>query len=161
MRKTILIVALVVALGATSASAQDDLLNSIGALGAGYMYTSYLAIGAVADGHYFEVYDDETTMQLMEEIKGIANGTSYSLLQLLENENLAIEDFNFINDDDRDPRIALPRGGELSGIRADWRGSGGHIIRQLPKQRLGQDHRPSGDRGTGRGINNTALPRCL
>ena len=62
------------------------------------MYTSYLATGAVADGHYFEVYDDETTLQLMEEIKGIANGTSDSLLQLLENENLAIEDFNFINE---------------------------------------------------------------
>ena len=98
MRKTILVVALLFIIGSVGAFAQDDLLTSIGALGAGYMYTSYLAIGAVADGHYFEVYDDETTLQLMEEIKGIANGTSDSLLQLLENENLAIEDFNFINE---------------------------------------------------------------
>ena len=60
------------------------------------MYTSYLAIGAVADGHFFEVYDNETTVQLLDEIKGIANGTTESLQQLLENENLAIEYFNFI-----------------------------------------------------------------
>ena len=78
--------------------AQDDLLTSIGALGAGYMYTSYLAIGAVADGHYFEVYDDQTAVQLMEEIKSIADATSASLQELLGNENLSIEDFNFINE---------------------------------------------------------------
>jgi hypothetical protein len=98
MRRTILIAVLLIALVSGGAFAQDDLLNSIGALGAGYMYTSYLAIGAVADGHYFEVYDNETTMQLLEEIKGIANGTSDSLQQLLGNENLAIEDFNFSNE---------------------------------------------------------------
>jgi hypothetical protein len=98
MRRTILIAALLIVFVSVGAFAQDDLLNSIGALGAGYMYTSYLAIGAVADGHYFEVYDNETTMQLLEEIKGIANGTSDSLQQLLKNENLAIEDFNFINE---------------------------------------------------------------
>ena len=62
------------------------------------MYTSYLAIGAVADGHYFEVYDDQTAVQLLEEIKSIADATSASLQDLLGNENLAIEDFNFINE---------------------------------------------------------------
>lgn len=98
MKRTIWIAVLLIVIVSAGAIAQDDLLNSIGALGAGYMYTAYLAIGAVADGHYFEVYDDETTMQLMDEIKGIANGTSDSLRQLLENENLTIEDFNFINE---------------------------------------------------------------
>ena len=98
MRRTIGIAVLLVLIVSAGAFAQVDLLNSIGALGAGYMYTSYLAIGAVADGHYFEVYDNETTLQLMDEIKGIADGTSDSLRQLLENENLAIEDFNFINE---------------------------------------------------------------
>jgi hypothetical protein len=98
MRKTILTAVLVIALGSTGAFAQDDLLTSIGALGAGYMYTSYLAIGAVADGHYFEVYDDETAVQLMEEVKSIADATSETLQELLGNENLAIEDFNFINE---------------------------------------------------------------
>ena len=62
------------------------------------MYTSYLAIGAVADGHYFEVYDDQTAAQLMEEIKSIADANSASLQELLGNENLSIEDFNFINE---------------------------------------------------------------
>ena len=98
MRKTILVAELLVILVSVGSFAQDDLLNSIGALGAGYMYTSYLAIGAVADGHYFEVYDDQTAVQLMEEIKNIAEATSASLQELLGNENLAIEDFNFINE---------------------------------------------------------------
>jgi hypothetical protein len=98
MRKTILIAVLIIALGTAGAFAQDDLLTSIGALGAGHMYTSYLAIGAVADGHYFEVYDDQTAIQLMQEIKSIADASSASLQELLGNENLAIEDFNFINE---------------------------------------------------------------
>jgi hypothetical protein len=98
MKKPIIIAVLAIVLIATGAFAQDDLLTSIGALGAGYLYTSYLAIGAVADGHYFEVYDDETAVQLMEEIKSIADATTASLQELLGNENLAIEDFNFINE---------------------------------------------------------------
>ena len=98
MKRKICIAVVMIVFVSAGAFAQDDLLNSIGALGAGYMYTSYLAIGAVADGHYFEVYDDETALQLMDEVKSIADGTSDSLRQLLENEDLAIEDFNFINE---------------------------------------------------------------
>jgi hypothetical protein len=98
MKRKIWIAVVMIVFVSAGAFAQDDLLNSIGALGAGYMYTSYLAIGAVADGHYFEVYDDETALQLMDEVKSIADGTSDSLRQLLENEDLAIEDFNFINE---------------------------------------------------------------
>ena len=98
MKRKIWIAVLLIVIIPAGVFSQDDLLNSIGALGAGYMYTSYLAIGAVADGHYFEVYDDETTLQLMDEVKGIADGTSDSLRKLLENENLAIDDFNFINE---------------------------------------------------------------
>ncbi len=89
---------LFVLLAATGAFAQDEALSSVGALGAGYMYTSYLAIGAIADGHYYEVYDDETTVQLMEEIKGLADATSESLQELLGSDTITIDDFNFINE---------------------------------------------------------------
>jgi hypothetical protein len=98
MRKIFLIAVVLICLGSLGIFAQADLLDSIGALGAGYMYTSYMAIGTVADGHFFEVYDDETTIQLLEEIKGFANGISESLRRLLDNEKLAIEDFNFVNE---------------------------------------------------------------
>ena len=98
MRKMILIAVLLIALGSVGTFAQDEFLTSIGALGAGYMYTSYLAIGAVADGHYFEVYDDETALQLMEEIKSIADSTSASLQELLGSDTITIDDFNFINE---------------------------------------------------------------
>jgi hypothetical protein len=98
MKRTILIVVLLIAFGLVGVFAQDELLSSIGALGAGYMYTSYLAIGAVADGHFYEVYDDETAMQLMDEIKSIADATGESLQELLATGNLTVDDFNFINE---------------------------------------------------------------
>jgi hypothetical protein len=98
VKKAIAIAAVLICSVSVRIFAQADLLDSIGALGAGYMYTSYMAIGTVADGHFFEVYDDETTLQLLEEIKGIANGASESLRRLLENEKLALEDFNFVNE---------------------------------------------------------------
>jgi hypothetical protein len=98
MRNTILVAALLFIIGSVGAFAQDDLMTSTGALGADYMCTSYVAIGAVADSHYFETYDDQTTVQLMQEIKSIADATSASLQELLGNENLAIEDFNFLNE---------------------------------------------------------------
>jgi hypothetical protein len=78
--------------------AQDEALSSVGALGAGYMYTTYLSVGAIADGHYYEVYDDETTVQLLEEIKSLSDATSQSLQELLGSETINIDDFNFINE---------------------------------------------------------------
>ena len=98
MRKTILAAVLLICVVIPGAFAQDELLNSIGALGAGYMYSSYLAIGAVADGHFYEIYDNETALQLLEEIKSIANATSDTLDGLLAGGNLSIDDFNFINE---------------------------------------------------------------
>jgi hypothetical protein len=89
---------LFVLLAATGAFAQDEALSTVGALGAGYMYTSYLAIGAIADGHFYEVYDDATTLQLLDEIKSIADATSESLGELLESDAITIDDFNFINE---------------------------------------------------------------
>ena len=98
MKKAIVAAFIVLCVAAGAAFGQDEILNSIGALGAGYMYTSYLAIGAIADGHYYEVYDDETATQLMEEIKSIADATGDSLQELLGSGNLAVDDFNFINE---------------------------------------------------------------
>jgi hypothetical protein len=98
MNKTIFTAIIVVCLAAAGAFAQDEALSSVGALGAGYMYTTYLSIGAIADGHYYEVYDDETTLQLMEEIKSLADATSESLQELLESEAITIDDFNYINE---------------------------------------------------------------
>jgi hypothetical protein len=89
---------LFVVLAVAPVLAQDEALSSIGALGAGYLYTSYLAIGAVADGHYYDVYDDETAIQLMEEVKNLADATSGSLRELLGSGDLTIEDFNYINE---------------------------------------------------------------
>ena len=97
-KEVAVIVLLFVLLAAGNTFAQDEALSSVGALGAGYMYTTYLAIGAIADGHYYEVYDDETTVQLLEEIKSLADATSESLQELLESDTIMIDDFNFVSE---------------------------------------------------------------
>jgi ABC-type antimicrobial peptide transport system permease subunit len=97
-KEVAVIVLLFVLLAAGNTFAQDEALSSVGALGAGYMYTTYLSVGAIADGHYYEVYDDETTVQLLEEIKSLADATSESLQELLESDTITIDDFNFINE---------------------------------------------------------------
>jgi hypothetical protein len=98
MNKTIVTAMIIVCVAATGAFAQDEALSSVGALGAGYMYTTYLSIGAIADGHYYEVYDDATTVQLLDEIKSIADATGESLQELLGSDAITIDDFNFINE---------------------------------------------------------------
>ena len=97
-KETAVLALLVILLAAGNTFAQDEALSSVGALGAGYMYTTYLSIGAIADGHYYEVYDDETTVQLMEEIKSLADATTDTLQELLGSEVLTTDDFNFINE---------------------------------------------------------------
>ena len=89
---------LFVLLAAGNTFAQEEALSSVGALGAGYMYTTYLSVGAIADGHYYEVYDDETTVQLLEEIKSLADATSASLQELIHSDILNADDFTYINE---------------------------------------------------------------
>ena len=96
--KKILIVAVLFCGVAFGTLAQEEALSAVGALGASYMYTSYLAIGTLADGHYYEVYDDETAVQLMEEIKSLANATNESLQELLGSDIITADDFSFINE---------------------------------------------------------------
>ena len=92
-------ITMVLLLGFASAVfAQEQALNSVGALTAAYMYTAYLAIGAIADSHYYEVYDDETTVQLMGNIKGFAGAANESLQLLVESDLLSPEDFSYVNE---------------------------------------------------------------
>ena len=97
-KKVAVIILLFGLFAAGNTVAQEEALSSVGALGAGYMYTTYLSIGAIADGHYYEVYDDETAVQLMEEIKSLADATTGSLQELLHSDILSADDFTFINE---------------------------------------------------------------
>lgn len=92
------IVLVLLSLLVIDALAQEEALSAVGALGASYMYSSYLSIGAIADGHYYEVYDDETAVQLMEEIKSLADATTESLQELLGSDIIGADDFSFINE---------------------------------------------------------------
>ena len=96
--KRLLVVWVLLSLFGGGVFAQEEALSAVGALGASYMYTSYLSIGAVADGHYYEVYDDETAGQLMEEIKSLVDATTESLQGLLSSDVISIDDFSYINE---------------------------------------------------------------
>ena len=92
-RFTIILILLVVL--SSMVSAQDELLNSVGTLGASYMYTAFVSIGAIYDGNHSEVYDDDTTIQLLEEMKNLAKVSAGSLNQLLDSGTLTNDDFEY------------------------------------------------------------------
>jgi hypothetical protein len=98
MRGKLLVVGVLLVAAAGGAFAQDEALTAIGALGGAYMYTTYLSIGAVADGHYYEVYDDQTTVNLMNELMNLAGSAAGSLQVLVKTGTLTPEDFNFVNE---------------------------------------------------------------
>ena len=97
MRKALLVAAVLI-VAAAGAFAQDEALTAIGALGGAYMYTTYLSIGAIADGHYYEVYDDQTTVSLMGELMNLANSAAGSLQMPVKTGSLTPEDFAYVNE---------------------------------------------------------------
>jgi hypothetical protein len=98
MRGKLLIAAVLLLAAAGGAFAQTEALTAIGALGGGYMYTTYLSIGAIADGHYYKVYDDQTTINLMGELMNLATSAAGSLQVLVKTGTLTPEDFKFVNE---------------------------------------------------------------
>ena len=78
--------------------AQEEALSSVGALGASNFYITYLAIGAIADGHANEVYDDETTIELMQVLANLLNSSSESLQELLNSGILDPDDFSYVTE---------------------------------------------------------------
>ena len=100
MKRRVLIAAVLLAAAAGGAFAQnpDEALTAIGALGGACMYTTYLSIGAIADGHYYEVYDDETAISLMSELMNMASSAAGSLASLVKTGTLTPEDFGFVNE---------------------------------------------------------------
>jgi len=98
MRKTITVGVILLLVGITGVFAQEEALSSVGALGTAYIYTTYLSVGTIADSHSYEVYDDKTTIQLLEEIKRFINATGATLQQLRDSDVLSSEDFDFVNE---------------------------------------------------------------
>jgi len=98
MRKTITVGVILLLVGITGVFAQEEALSSVGALGTAYIYTTYLSIGAIADSHANEVYDEDTTIQLLEEIRKFINAAGATLQQLRDSDVLSSEDFDFVNE---------------------------------------------------------------
>lgn len=94
MRKIAILLVFLVGVGSLAA-AQDEMLNSIGTLGASYMYTAFVSIGAICDGNNADVYDDDTALQLLEEMKNMAKASAESLSRLMDSGTLARDDFDF------------------------------------------------------------------
>ena len=98
MRGKLLIVVVLLVAAAGGVYAQDEALAAIGALGGAYMYTNYLSIGAIADGHHYDVYDGETTISLMSELMNLTASAAGSLQTLVRTGTLSPEDFSYVNE---------------------------------------------------------------
>ena len=100
MKKVIFLVFLIglLCLSGSLLFAQEETLSSVGALGASNVYVTYLAIGAIADEHANEVYDDETTIELMQVLANLLNSSSESLQELLNSGILDPDDFSYVTE---------------------------------------------------------------
>ena len=84
------------ALSGGLASAQDETLKTIGALGASNLYMTYIAVGAVADGDEHDGYDDESAEKLLSSISRFNAKVNEALQTLLDAEVLTEHDGQFI-----------------------------------------------------------------
>jgi hypothetical protein len=76
---------------------QDVLLVTLGHMSGHAMYTTYIAVGAIADGHANTVYDNEYTRTLLTEQSALCTST-VAQLQLLQDsgEITAVEDKSYV-----------------------------------------------------------------
>lgn len=65
------------------ANGKTEALESIGAVSGMFLYNSYVAIGALADGFEDDVYDAETIKSLMEEQQSVMTNMTESFNKLL------------------------------------------------------------------------------
>jgi hypothetical protein len=79
-------------------AAENEELTTIGALGATTMYTTYMAIGSISDGHANDVYDDETTSGLLQSLAQMAQSSKESLENLKAAGRLGKEDVEFVSE---------------------------------------------------------------
>ena len=100
MKKTILLVVLMglLCIAANNVFAQEEALSTVGVLGTSNIYITYVAIGAIADGHCYEVYDDDTAIELMQVFANLSSSSIESLQDLLDFGNLDSEDFSIVNE---------------------------------------------------------------
>jgi hypothetical protein len=78
--------------------AQNEELTAIGALGASTMYVTYMAVGSISDGHANDVYDDQTTSNLLQSLAQMAQSSKESLEKLKAAGRLSDEDLVFVSE---------------------------------------------------------------
>lgn len=62
----------------------DGRLTAVGGLSAGYMYTSYVAIGSIADAFGGDVYEPKQVQDLMEGMVGMMDNIKKQVLKVQE-----------------------------------------------------------------------------
>ena len=89
------ILALVI-LAAPPLVAQSAALSSVGALGAANLYLTYLALGTIADGLAYEVYDQTATTELVNSVARFSISTRESLKILRDKGELSESDSEYV-----------------------------------------------------------------
>ncbi len=98
MQKRLILLIAVLCVVSLPLLAQNEELTTIGALGASTMYVTYMAVGSISDGHANEVYDDETTSNLLQSLAQMAQSSKESLENLKAAGRLADEDLEFVSE---------------------------------------------------------------
>ena len=98
MRRVYLFVFILLLFTIAPLSAQEEALSTIGTLGASNLYVTYLAIGALADAHSSDVYDDAQVIQLMQEIMNLIRTSGEALNTLQQSGILEGDDLEYVSD---------------------------------------------------------------
>ncbi len=84
--------------GKLKAQDTDLLLETIGVLSAQGLYLTYVSIGTLADGHANGNYDNDFTIQALQEYQNLAIVSRDQLKKLLTSPSIKGEDIIFIDD---------------------------------------------------------------
>lgn len=80
----------------TPVSSQTAALATVGALGAANLYLTYLSLGTIADGLAKEIYDKQSTIQLVDSVARFGISTRESFKLLRDKERLSETDDQYV-----------------------------------------------------------------
>ncbi len=77
---------------ATAAAAGDRSLPAVGTLGSTAVYTTFVALGALADGWVYDVYEGGQVVDLVEVLRAFCSTSATAVREVLAEHSMAEED---------------------------------------------------------------------
>ena len=125
MKRAGIILALIAIAGSATAIEIDDTLYALGSVGLSNIYTTYLVVGAVADGFAAGVYPLNTAADILRETASLNESSREALSDMLDSGGFTAEDESVLSDmEEAHRRIGL----QISALENYVYGSGGSDI---------------------------------